>query len=87
MSGSFLLGLVDKVDARRRQKRPNPIRLMAHHNGGVAQRCDGRCRLDHMLDQCQAARAVQHFRTLGFHPGAEAGGQDHHVGLGCHLLG
>jgi hypothetical protein len=30
---------------------------------------------------------MQHFRALGFHPGAQASGQDHHINLGCHLPG
>ena len=86
MAGAFLLGLIDKMDARRRQKRPNLIGLVSHDNSGVAGRRYCPSRLNHVLNQRQAAGAVQYFSPLGFHPGAKASGQDHHIGLGCHLL-
>ena len=77
---------IDKTDARRLQKRPNLIGLMPHHNGGTARRRDGPGRMDDMLNQRHSSGAVEHFRALGFHPGAKACGQDHHIGLGCHLI-
>ena len=81
MSSALLLGLIDKMDAGRRQKRPYLISLMPHHDGGVARRRDDASRLDYMLDQRHPAGAMQHFRALGFHAGAKPGGQDHHIGL------
>ena len=84
MAGAFLLSLFHKTDAGGRQQRPNLIGLVPHHDSGVARRCDGAGCLHHMLDQGKPAGAMQHFGALGFHPGAQAGGQDHHIGLGCH---
>jgi hypothetical protein len=81
-----LLGLIDKTDAGRRQKRPNLIGLMSNHHRGIAWRRNGRRCMDYMLDQRHAPGAMEHFRALGFHPGAKASGQDHHIGLGCHLI-
>ena len=84
MAGALLFGLLDKTNAGGRQERPNLIGLMPHHHSSVAGRRDGAGRMDHMFDQGKPAGAMQHFGALGFHPGAKAGGQDHHIGLGCH---
>ena len=87
MAGAFLFPLLDKTNARRREQRADLIRLMTYHDGDVIGGRDGAGGCDDVLNQRQAARAMQHLGALGLHARPEAGGQDHDVDLRFHPCG
>ena len=85
MAGAALFALVDEPDSGRRDGLADLIGLVSHNHEDSFRGREGKRRIDHVLHQALASRAVQHFRLLRLHAGAETGRKNDHCDGILHL--